>query len=79
MIICNLVRIRNATSLHTRAPMAQKKGQKTSEIAKLSWFFCLILGLARSLCAFPTPCNFCKVTNRTQCDNMQLGSHWTYI
>ena len=38
--------------------------------------FCLISGLAHSLCASATPCNLSNVTTRTQCDGMPLGLHW---
>ena len=72
MIIFNLARIGDATSLHTTAQMVQK-WPKNLQNCEDFMVFCLILGLTRSLCASPTPCNVSNVTNRSQRDNMQLG------
>ena len=56
MIMFNLVHIGDATSLHTSAPMVQK-WPKNLQDGEDFMVVCLLLGLARSLCASPTPCN----------------------
>ena len=65
-MICNFVRIENATSLHTSTQM----GKNGSSACKL-----LILTLSvvlQGICAPPTQCNSSNVTDRNQCANMQL-------
>ena len=50
VVICNLVRIQHATSLHTSAQMVQK-WPKNLQHCEYFMVFCLNLALARSLCA----------------------------
>ena len=54
-MVFTLLRIGDATSLHTSAQMVLK-WPKNLQNCEDSKGFCLILGSARSLCASPTPC-----------------------
>ena len=73
VIMCNLEVIGDATSLNTSAKMVQKGPINVNNYEDVM-VLCLISGWARSLCSTSTLCNLSNVTNRTQCDNMQLGS-----
>ena len=75
VIRCNLDCIDDATSLHTSAQIVQK-GPRNPQHREDFMVCCLILCLARSLCASPTPCNLSNATTRTDCDNIQLDVHW---
>ena len=66
VVILNSSRIGDATSLRTDG----KNQQSPSKIPTLALF-----GVLHGLCASPTQCNSFNVTNRTQCDNVQLGLH----
>ena len=52
--ICNLVRIREAASLHTSVQMVQN-WQETPKPAQISWFFCQILAIFRLNTVFAAP------------------------
>ena len=74
MIACNLLGIGDATSLHMSAHMVQKRPKHLQTYEDFI-VFCLIVGLARSLCAYPTPCNLSNVKNTDQWEYVQLGVH----
>ena len=70
MIICNLLLIVDATSLHTSAQMVQRWPEELQSCEDVM-VLCLIFGSAGSPCASPMKCDQSNVTNRTQGDKMK--------